>query len=89
MTKYFTENKEMYFEVTESEYADKYLIYAFSKDGDEYRYERNIPEDIVFDNLTANTVAQSLSWVFEWGVETTKYTLRDELIDKIQNALKE
>jgi hypothetical protein len=96
MTKYYTENNQMYFEVQEvesSQYSKdnkEYLINAFYKnDNNDYRYERQIPEDVFFNNkVDAEVVAESLSWVFNWGVDTTKENIKEQVIKELQQTLK-
>lgn len=90
MNKYYTDNKLMYFEVIELEDEHgKYEVHAFYKDENTntYRYERVIPEDSYFDLLTGRCVAEALSWTFNWGVDTTEDTIKDELVARVKKAL--
>ena len=86
----------MYFEVHETEASQyspeskTYVIHAFYKnDKDDYLYERQIPEDVLFTyKHDAEVVAESLSWVFNWGVDTTKEDFKEKVINEVQYALK-
>lgn len=94
MSRFYTENKAMYFEVQESEASihsnnrTVFTIHAYYKNAEkDYRYEREIPEGIFFKNeIDAKVVAESLSWVFNWGVEATKDTLIENVKNKLINT---
>ncbi|MGG3890249.1 hypothetical protein [Metabacillus fastidiosus] len=92
MTKYFTSNKEMYFEVQKSEdiiYMGYYEIHAFYENSkDDYRYERNIPEGVYFETEDeARIVAKSLAMTYNWGNETATDNIKEKILNKIKKSL--
>jgi hypothetical protein len=75
--KFYTENKMMYFEVTECEgifAKGKYKIDAYNKiyEG-EYSYERDMTEEMMFNSKKeANIVAEAFSFAYDWGNSDAK-----------------
>lgn len=74
MTRYYTENKGMYFEVIECDGifgSGKYKIDAYNRvENEDYTFEREITEGMVFDSeKEANIIAESLSHAYNWGFD--------------------
>lgn len=76
--KFYTENKAMYFEVTECETIlgkGKYKIDAYNRidETDDYTYEREITEGMVFSSeKNANIIAEHLTYAYNWGFDDCK-----------------
>ncbi|MCA1021570.1 hypothetical protein [Halobacillus litoralis] len=91
MSKYYTENKEMYFEVQEiQEGSNLYQVAAFHKrvDRNGYDFERMIPEDYLLDTKNdAESLAITAPMVYDWGFDDSQYVVKDKIKDKLLDVL--
>ncbi|WP_428909458.1 hypothetical protein [Niallia sp. Krafla_26] len=74
MTKYYTENRMMYFEVVEMEGIlgkGKYKIDSFlHTNNGHYTIDRDMTEGVVLNSeRKANIIAEGMSWAYNWGYE--------------------
>lgn len=88
--KYYTENKEMYFEVQGglNGYNVGYQVASYHKIDGTYRFERMLPEDYMLDlKEDAEQLAAILPMIYDWGYDDSQYVVKDNVKAKLLEAL--